>query len=120
LSVITKREPAPKAEDPPEAGPPEAGPPGAARFVHIEVYDDGTGFASDDLVRAFETFVQGRPGGQTGAGGGLGLGLALVKRIAVSHGGRAWARNQQGSGAVVGFSVALADGSGVQVNRSST
>lgn len=120
LSVTTKREPAPKAEDPPEAGPPGAGPPEAARFVHIEVYDDGPGFASDDLVRAFETFVQGRPGGQTGAGGGLGLGLALVKRIAVSHGGRAWARNQQGSGAVVGFSVALADGSGVQVNRSST
>lgn len=37
----------------------------------------------------------------------LGLGLALVQRIAHAHGGRAWAENVVAGGARVSFSVAV-------------
>jgi len=37
--------------------------------------------------------------------------LSLVKNIAQAHGGRAWAKNAAGGGAVVGFSIPIAPGS---------
>jgi signal transduction histidine kinase len=42
---------------------------------------------------------------QAGRIAALGLGLALVRRIAEAHGGRAWAENLAEGGARVGFSV---------------
>ena len=39
------------------------------------------------------------------SGGGLGLGLALVSRIAVAHDGGAWIADRPGGGARVGFTV---------------
>lgn len=74
--------------------------------VVFEVDDGGPGFAAEDLARAFESFYRGRQRGH----GSLGLGLSLVRRIAVAHGGRAWAENLPGGGARVSFSVARADG----------
>ena len=74
--------------------------------VVFEVDDGGPGFAGEDLTRAFESFYRGRERGH----GSLGLGLSLVRRIAVAHGGRAWAENLPGGGARVAFSVARGDG----------
>jgi len=74
--------------------------------VVFEVDDLGPGFSAEDLPRAFESFYRGRQRGH----GSLGLGLSLVRRIAVAHGGRAWAENLPGGGARVAFSVARADG----------
>lgn len=68
------------------------------------VRDRGPGFTEDSLARAFERFYQGsHPRNKSGSS--LGLGLALVRRIARAHGGDAFARNRAEGGAEVGFSI---------------
>jgi len=69
--------------------------------VAIEVDDAGPGVAADRRADAFRAFVPSRAGG-------LGLGLALVSRIAVAHGGGAWISDRPGGGARVGFAVGAA------------
>jgi signal transduction histidine kinase len=66
--------------------------------VAIEVDDAGPGVPADRRADAFRAFVPS-------TGGGLGLGLALVSRIAVAHGGGAWIDDRPGGGARVGFGV---------------
>jgi signal transduction histidine kinase len=56
---------------------------GRARVV---VRDTGAGLEASKLERLFEPFVQGDQNGAR-AGGGLGLGLTIVKGIAELHGG---------------------------------
>lgn len=70
--------------------------------VAIEVDDAGPGVPPDRRADAFRAFVPS-------SGGGLGLGLALVSRIAVAHGGGAWIADRPGGGARVGFTVAAAE-----------
>ena len=72
-----------------------------ATQVAIEVDDAGPGVAADRRADAFRAFVPSRAGG-------LGLGLALVSRIAVAHNGGAWITDRPGGGARVGFTVELA------------
>jgi len=69
--------------------------------VAFEVEDRGPGFV-DGTQRIFEAFFHGKQDGH----GTLGLGLALVQRIAHAHGGTAYASNREGGGALVGFAVA--------------
>ncbi|MGE3544574.1 MAG: ATP-binding protein, partial [Kofleriaceae bacterium] len=69
--------------------------------VAIEVDDAGPGVPADRRADAFRAFVPS-------TGGGLGLGLALVSRIAVAHGGGAWIADRPGGGARVGFTVGVA------------
>lgn len=72
-----------------------------AAQVAIEVDDAGPGVPADRRADAFRAFVPSRAGG-------LGLGLALVSRIAVAHNGGAWITDRPGGGARVGFTVELA------------
>jgi two-component system, OmpR family, sensor kinase len=67
--------------------------------VHFEVEDHGDGFGAGEEARIFEPFYR------RGENGSLGLGLALVKRIAEAHGGRAYAENREGGGARVGVEL---------------
>jgi signal transduction histidine kinase len=71
--------------------------------VRIEVEDDGPGFLPGEESRIFEPFYR-RPNGKAEAQS-VGLGLALVQRIAEAHGGRAYARNRTGGGALVGVEL---------------
>jgi signal transduction histidine kinase len=82
---------------------------GAGPTVAFEVSDRGRGFAPGDETRVFERFYQGA-GPDAGSLGSLGLGLALVKRIADAHGGRVHAANQPGGGARVVIELPLAPG----------
>jgi signal transduction histidine kinase len=59
----------------------------------IEVRDGGSGIAQEDINFVFESF-------RSGAGGGTGMGLAIVKAIVEGHGGSALAANSDGGGAV--------------------
>jgi signal transduction histidine kinase len=67
--------------------------------VAFEVEDHGEGFVSGEEGRIFEPFYR------RSEEGSLGLGLALVKRIAEAHGGRAYAENRGEGGARVGVEL---------------
>jgi len=69
----------------------------------IEAEDAGPGFPDAELPRVFEPFQRRAPENHDGRS--LGLGLSLVRRIAVAHHGEAHARNRDGGGAVVGIEL---------------
>ncbi|HZI05814.1 MAG TPA: ATP-binding protein, partial [Archangium sp.] len=56
-------------------------------------------------TRIFEPFYRKDRGGEAREAGSLGLGLALVQRIARAHGGSTFAENRPGGGARVGFTL---------------
>lgn len=57
------------------------------RFVEVSIADDGPGVSESDRDRIFLPYV--RAGEQRGAGG-LGLGLAICRRLVEAHSGRIW------------------------------
>jgi two-component system, OmpR family, sensor kinase len=77
----------------------------AGRLMFV-VEDRGPGLRPGDEVKVFEPFYRRDDG--SGTKGSLGLGLALVQRIAEAHGGRAWAENKSEGGARVTFELSAA------------
>jgi hypothetical protein len=70
----------------------------------IEVRDSGPGFPPEFLPYAFERFR--RPDqGRARSAGGAGLGLAIVRAIAIAHEGRAVVSNRPEGGAAVRLEV---------------
>jgi len=60
--------------------------------IELRVADNGKGIAPDMLEKVFDLFVQVEPFSST-ALGGLGVGLALVRRVVELHGGSVTARS---------------------------
>ncbi len=81
--------------------------------VIIRVSDDGPGIAKAERERIFERFVRGSAGRVgTGKDGlpvrGSGIGLALVKHIAESHGGSARVESDLGKGSTFVLTIPAA------------
>jgi signal transduction histidine kinase len=65
--------------------------------VVIGVQDHGIGIPVSEQQRVFQKFVRGDEARRTGIRG-VGVGLALVKRIAEAHGGRIQLISRVGAG----------------------
>ncbi|MGV3637612.1 MAG: PAS domain-containing protein [Flavobacteriales bacterium] len=77
--------------------------------VEIDIADNGIGMTAADIPRIFDMFTQ-VDGASATAGGGLGIGLHIVKRLVEMHGGRIEARSP-GLGAGSTFTITLPLGS---------
>jgi len=60
-------------------------------WISLEIADNGTGIAEEEVAYIFERFFKG-------VSGGLGLGLAIVKELVASHGGTVTVRSGPGEG----------------------
>jgi two-component system sensor histidine kinase KdpD len=69
--------------------------------VEVYVADRGPGIPPGEEERVFEKFRRG------GAGAGIGLGLTICRAIVKAHGGRIWAENRSGGGAIFRFSLPI-------------
>lgn len=69
--------------------------------VVTEMKDTGSGIAPEVAGRLFQPFVT------HGKSHGSGLGLSISKKIIEDHGGRIWARNAPGQGAVFTFALPI-------------
>jgi two-component system sensor histidine kinase KdpD len=76
----------------------------------VDVIDAGDGIDPGDNERLFEPFYRGER--SRGRAEGLGIGLAVCKRLVEAYGGRIWARERDGGGAVFGFSFPVLDDPG--------
>ena len=81
-----------------------------ARSVEVTVSDNGIGMQPESIDELFEPFVQA-PGAASNAEGGLGLGLAIVRKIVEAHGGTVSAESAGlGKGSTVTVRLPLAAG----------
>jgi len=69
--------------------------------VFVEVRDSGPGFDTANLSRVFDPFFTTKPEG-------IGMGLAISRKIVEAHGGRLWAEPNQPCGAVFRFTLPVA------------
>lgn len=72
-------------------------------LIQVAVADRGHGIAPENLAQIFDPFM-------TTKAEGLGLGLAVCRRIIETHGGRLWASNVAGRGACFRFTVPAESG----------
>lgn len=68
----------------------------AADVVIVTVHDTGPGLGPDDPDRVFERFYTTKPAG-------MGVGLSISRAVVEAHGGKLWAANDPGGGAVFSF-----------------
>ena len=68
--------------------------------VEVSVADTGTGIPPDKLNTIFDTFY-------TTKSQGTGLGLSITRTIVQTFGGRIWAENRPGGGALFRFTLPL-------------
>jgi signal transduction histidine kinase len=70
--------------------------------VLVEVQDNGTGIAEEELESIFDSFITSKPDG-------LGLGLSICRSIIERHGGKISAANNPDGGATFSISLPLSE-----------
>lgn len=83
-------------------------PSSSGALLRIEVADTGRGIAPEHLPHVFDRFYRADRA-RSGAGGNLGLGLAMVRSIATLHGGRVAITSQVGQGTRVTLETPLTE-----------
>lgn len=73
----------------------------------VRIVDHGCGIEDDQLERVFDKFVQGSDEARSGSG--VGLGLAICKRIIEDHNGKIWVEQNEPSGAIFSFLLPFSD-----------
>ncbi len=76
----------------------------AGEWIVVRVTDNGVGIPQEDLPRIFERFYK-VDRARTRNAGGTGLGLAIAKHLIEGHGGRIWARSNDGRGSTFFFTL---------------
>lgn len=66
--------------------------------VRVDISDRGVGIHEGDLERVFESFYSTKSSG-------LGVGLAICRKLIEAHGGKLWASHNPGGGAVFSFTL---------------
>jgi PAS domain S-box-containing protein len=74
----------------------------------VRIVDHGVGISEDQLEIVFDKFVQGKQNERVGRG--VGLGLAICKRIIEDHRGKIWAEQNEPSGTIFSFLLPFSDG----------
>jgi two-component system sensor histidine kinase KdpD len=72
--------------------------------IIVNISDRGPGIPPGEEEKIFEKFVRG-----AATGGGIGLGLTICDAIVTAHGGRIWAENRAGGGAVFSFALPIGE-----------
>src|ERR1700678_4138656 len=75
--------------------------------IEVDVEDEGIGISPGDHERIFERFVQGETGDRRRFGG-VGIGLYIVRRLAVAQNGTVVAQSRPGGGTVMRLSLRCA------------
>lgn len=84
--------------------------------VAITISDTGVGISKDLLPRVFEMFTQAEPATER-THGGLGIGLALARRLAEMHGGEIVAHSDgPGQGSTFTITMPVSDALGARVS----
>jgi signal transduction histidine kinase len=73
---------------------------GSEPWIELAVSDTGDGIVEADRNKAFDFFWQGE-GGKRGGYGGIGIGLAIARQVAIRHGGRMVIEGREPTGARV-------------------
>jgi PAS domain S-box-containing protein len=81
--------------------------------IDVTVEDEGIGIPPGDCERIFERFVQGEAGDRRRFGG-IGLGLYIVRRLALAQGADVGASPRPGGGTVMRLRLLRADSAGSQ------
>ena len=83
----------------------------AGDWIEVTVEDEGIGIAPADRERVFERFVQGETGDRRRFGG-IGLGLYIVRQLALAQDGEVAASARPGGGTLMRVQLRCASAAG--------
>jgi PAS domain S-box-containing protein len=74
--------------------------------LQFSVKDSGIGIGPEDVPGLFKPFKQA-PNGRDMNRGGIGLGLAITKKLVDLHGGTIWVESEEGRGTTIHFRIPM-------------